>query len=233
MDCWFKRVNYSVIDAWYKKNLDSAGYYHVDHGEGYDPYHVGNSRGCGGIGIWDHDSLYVSKNFTHYKTIATGPIRTIFELTYAPWNANGSTIHEKKTISLDLGSNLSRYEVTITSDKSIPNVAIGITLHDKKGEVKLDSVHGYFRYWELIDDEPLGTGIVINPTRVLSTLDHRVNVNDQSHLLVLTKPIDDKVVYYTGFGWLKSKQFSSQKEWDEYLEGFSKRIGSPLIVKFQ
>ncbi|HTJ51824.1 MAG TPA: DUF4861 domain-containing protein [Cyclobacteriaceae bacterium] len=232
VDCWLKRVSYPVIDAWYKKNLDSAGYYHVDHGEGYDPYHVGNSRGCGGVGVWDNDSLYISKNFTRYKTIATGPIRTIFELSYDSWKANGSIVNEKKTISLDLGSNLSRYEVAVVSDSPLSNITIGITLHDGKGEVKLDSAHGCFRYWESIDNTALGTGIVIDPATVLSAQEHRVNVKEQSHILVMTKPKENKVVYYAGFGWVKSKQFNSQKEWDEYLENFSKRISSPLLVKY-
>jgi len=232
MDCWLKRVSYPVIDAWYKKNLDSAGYYHADHGEGYDPYHVGNSRGCGGVGVWDNDSLYVSKNFINYKTIATGPIRTIFELNYDPWMANGSVVNEKKTISLDLGSNLSRYEVAVASDSPLPNLTIGITFHDGKGEVKLDSIHGWFRYWELIDDAALGTGIVIDPAAILSAQEHRVKVKEQSHILVMTKPKENKVVYYAGFAWVKSKQFNSQKEWDEYLGSFSKRISSPLLVKY-
>lgn len=66
LDCWLKRVNYPVIDKWYKKYVD-GGTYHKDDGEGYDPYHVGASRGCGGIGVWQNDSLYVSKNFVSTK----------------------------------------------------------------------------------------------------------------------------------------------------------------------
>jgi hypothetical protein len=232
MDCWFKRVAYPVIDKWYKKNLDTAGYYHIDHGEGYDPYHVGNSRGCGGIGIWEEDSLYVSKNFVTYKTIATGPIRTVFELTYAPWSANGNTINEKKIISLDLGSNLSRYEIHIQSDKPLPNVTIGITLHDQKGEVKPDSIAGWARYWEPIDDSELGTGIVIAPSRLTAIKEYRTTVKDQSHVLLVAKP-EDVVVYYAGFGWKKSGQYTSAAAWDQYLTNFSKSIASPLTVRFK
>lgn len=232
MDCWFKRVAYPVIDKWYKKNLDTAGYYHIDHGEGYDPYHVGNSRGCGGIGIWDMDSLYVSKNFSSYKTIATGPIRTIFELTYAPWNANGRTVNEKKIISLDLGSNLSRYEVHLQSDKPLPNITTGITLHDKKGEVKRDSVAGWVRYWEPIDDSELGTGIIIAPQQLINLKEHRTPVKDQSHVLVVAEP-QDILIFYAGFGWKKSGQYTSAADWDQYLANFSKSIASPLVVQFE
>jgi hypothetical protein len=232
MDCWFKRVAYPVIDKWYKKNLDTAGYYHIDHGEGYDPYHVGNSRGCGGIGIWAQDSLYVSKNFVSYKTIANGPIRTVFELTYAPWSTNGITINEKKIISLDLGSNLSRYEVHIQSDKPLPNVTTGITLHDQKGEVEKDSVAGWVRYWEPIDDSELGTGIVIAPSQLTALKEYRTTVKDQSHVLVVAKP-ENIVVYYAGFGWTKSGQYTSAADWDQYLANFSKSIASPLTVHFK
>jgi len=232
MDCWFKRVAYPVIDKWYKKNLDTAGYYHIDHGEGYDPYHVGNSRGCGCIGIWEQDSLYVSKNFISYKTIATGPIRTIFELTYAPWSANGRTVNEKKIISLDLGNNLSRFEVHIESDKPLPNVTTGITLHDQKGEVKRDSVAGWVRYWEPIDDSELGTGIVIAPQQLLTLKEHRTAVKDQSHVLAIAKP-ENVIVYYAGFGWKKSGQYTSAADWDQYLTNFAKSIASPLVVQFK
>jgi hypothetical protein len=94
LDCWLKRVDYPVIDKWYKKYVD-GGSYHKDDGEGYDPYHVGASRGCGGIGVWKNDSLYVSKNFVSARKIAEGPVRNIFELTYAPWQADGAVIQRQ------------------------------------------------------------------------------------------------------------------------------------------
>ncbi|MFC6999154.1 DUF4861 domain-containing protein [Rufibacter roseus] len=233
MDAWFKRVEYSIIDSWYQKNLEIPGYYHTDHGEGYDPYHVGASRGIGGIGVWEQDSLYVSKNFVSYKRIAAGPIRTIFELTYAPWQANGRTVTEKRTISLDLGSNLSRFEVDVKSDVPLPNVTVGITLHDKKGQVKANEREGWFRYWEPMDDSFLGTGMVILPEAVQSFNDHRVKRPDMSHLYLMASPKEGKLVYYAGFGWTKSGQFKNVQEWDLYLANYAKRIASPLEVTFK
>jgi hypothetical protein len=232
MDAWLKRVNYSIIDKWYKNDLAKVASYHIDHGEGYDPYHVGASRGLGGIGVLENDSLYVSKNFIRFKKLANGPIRTLFELTYAPWSANGRTITEKKIISLDLGSNLSRYEVILNSDQPLPNATIGITLHEKKGEVKANPEAGWFRYWEPMDDAHLGTGIVLSPTLVQEYKDHRVNTKDQSHLYVVTKPEKDKLIYYAGFGWTKSRQFNSPADWDLYLANFAKCLANPLEVKF-
>lgn len=232
IDCWLKRVDGPIINKWYQAHQDKPGAYHIDSGEGYDPYHVGNSRGCGGIGVWENDSLYVSKNFVAWKRIATGPIRTIFELSYAPWEANGRRITETKRISLDLGSNLSRYEIALESEEPLPNCAIGITLHDKEGKVNVNQEKGWYRYWEPMEDSELGLGIVIEPEQVQSYKDHRVAVPDQSHLLVLADVEKQSVVYYAGFGWKKSGQFVSAAEWDQYLDRFASQLSSPLHATF-
>ncbi len=233
MDAWLKRVSYPIINDWYKKHEAEPGYYHIDHGEGYDPYHVGPSRGIGGTGVLVGDSLHVSKNFIAYKTIAEGPIRTVFELTYAPWQANGNTLSEIKRISLDLGSNLSLFESHLESDKPLPPVTIGVTLHEKRGEAKLNPEQGWFRYWEPMDSAHLGTAIVISPASVQDFKEHLVEKADQSHLYVTAKPDGNRVAYYAGFGWDRSGQFKSKEEWDAYLANFAKRMASPLEVKFE
>ncbi len=232
MDAWLKRVNYPVIDKWYANHQQSPGAYHIDTGEGYDPYHVGDSRGVGGIGVWENDSLYVSKNFSSYKTIATGPIRTVFELSYAPWVAAGRTVRETKRISLDLGSNLSHYEVFLDSEQALPNIAVGLTLHEGQGAVKASTEEGWFRYWEPMDDSELGVGLVIDPSVVQDYKERRVEAKDQSHILVLANPENNKLSYYAGFGWKKSGQFNSPQEWDQYLARFARQLEEPLMASF-
>ncbi|MBC7847852.1 MAG: DUF4861 family protein [Flavobacterium sp.] len=228
IDLWLKKVNYSIIDKWYSNNLQTAGYYHIDHGEGYDPYHVGKSRGTGGNGIWLNDSLHVSKNFVNYRVIATGPIRTIFELDYNSWSKFG--VKETKRISLDLGSNFTKFENTISSEFDIPNYTLGITLHDQKGKVDLNITKGIFRYWEPIDDSFVGEGIVIAPNLVKTALNHHSKSPDQSQILVVTEPKNKKIVYYVGFAWLKSGQVNSVADWDSLLERQQAIINSPLII---
>lgn len=228
IDCWLKRVSYPVIDSWYKKNA-TGGSYHKDTGEGLDNYHVGASRGCGGLGVWIRDSLYVSKNFVSYKTIAQGPIRTIFELTYAPWMADGVVVTEKKRISLDLGSQLSRFEVTLQTAAALPNVTIGITLHEKKGETYADTLQGVFSYWEPLDDSELGTGVVVD-ARHVSSIDYRTRKKDLSQLYVILKPEHAAAVYYAGFGWKKAGRFASAEAWKNYLREFARQLKSPPEV---
>lgn len=227
IDLWFKKVSYPIIDKWYGGHIKSPGYYHADHGEGYDPYHVGDSRGTGGIGIFVNDSLLVSQNFTGYKVIATGPLRTVFELTYAPWSRFGVT--ETKRISLDLGSNFSKFEIGLSSKIPVPNYTIGLTLHDHKGETKMTESQGRFRYWEAIDGIFVGEGIAIDPKIIDSAAVKKSNIPDQSSILVFVNP-KQKLIYYAGFAWQKSGQVSTVSDWDLLLEKQSKIISNPMEV---
>lgn len=227
VDLWLKRTDQPIINKWYKGYLSDPSFYHTDRGEGYDPYHVGASRGVGGSGIWLQDSLQVSKNYISYKTIAVGPLRTVFELVYAPWSVYG--VRETKRISLDLGSNFSRFDVAIAADQQLPNYAIGITLHKNEGEAVLNAKHGYFRHQELIDGTFLGEAIVVNPQIVERAFVHRSKTPDQSNLLVLLHP-EAQISYYAGFAWEKSGQVRSGKEWDAMLAKQAQIISHPLIL---
>jgi hypothetical protein len=234
MDNWLKRVPYPIIDRWYGRHQYETPFaYHTDQGEGHDPYHVGSSRGTGGTGVLDGGKLYTARNFTSYKILALGPIRTVFELTYAPYDAAGRQVTEKKVISLDLGSNLTRHEEHITADKPLPNCTIGVTLHEAKGEVKADQPAGWCRYWEKSGDSFLGTGVVVAPGYLTDYQDHRSAEKDASQLYLVTRPKQDVVVFYAGFGWTKSGQFAAAADWDAYLAAFARRLASPLQVSWK
>ncbi|MXN90764.1 DUF4861 domain-containing protein [Flavobacterium sp. Sd200] len=227
VDIWLKRTDKPIINKWYAEHAKAAGYYHTDHGEGYDPYHVGNSRGTGGSGIWDKDSLYVSENYVSYKTIAEGPLRTVFELEYAAWGPYGTT--ETKRVSLDLGSHFSKFEVTVGSEKPLPNYTVGITLQDNKGIAEVNTKQGWYRHWEQIDDAFVGEGLVMAQSQTDSAFVRKSDVKDQSNLLVVNKPAD-KIVYYAGFAWQKSGAVKTVSDWDKMLQRQAQTVANPLQV---
>ena len=230
IDIWLKRTNKSIINKWYAEHVKNPGYYHVDHGEGYDPYHVGNSRGLGGLGVFENDSLYVSQNFVEYKTIASGPLKTIFELSYAPWGPYN--VKETKRISLALGSHFSKFEISIEAEDGIPNYATGITLHNNQGEYEIDKEEGWIMHWERIDDAQVGEGIVMKPAVIDSAFAYTSKFPDQSNLLVTTTP-KSPFTYYAGFAWEKSGDVSSKEDWIEIIKKQAKIIVSPLKVAFE
>jgi len=229
IDCWLKRVDYPIINKWYKDDLQDGKSYHEDHGEGLDNYHVGPSRGTGGVGIWKKGQLLTSKNYESWKIITNGPIRTIFELDYGSWDAEGLQVNEIKRISIDLGSNLFKNTLIVANADELPNITLGITLHEKIGDVVVDEEKGWFRYWEPHDDSELSTAIVVDPQIVKEVIDLRVEEKDLSNLLVVCHP-ETQLNYYAGFAWKKSNQFNLPDGFDAYLSEFAEKIKSPLEV---
>lgn len=228
IDAWLKRVDYPIINKWYEKTVSGTGSYHKDTGEGLDNFQVGPSRGIGGIAVNVDGKYYFSKNFISWKTITTGPIRTSFILTYADWDAKGKKITESKLISLDYGSYLSRFEISIKGTKTI---AAGLTLHDKKGTIGTNIKEGWLSHWEPIDDSEIGMGLVASKNTLLSFDNHLTDEKDLSNLYGNLKVKDKKVVYFAGFGWKKGSPFQTKAEWEKYLSSFAEKINNPLVVK--
>ena len=226
VDAWLKRVSYPIINKWYKETMiDKTGSYHEDTGEGMDNFHVGVSRGVGGIAVRNNGEFYYSKNYTKWRTITTGPLRTSFYLEYEDWDAGGKTIQESKIISLDLGNNFSKFETFIDGTDEIYS---GLTLHEKDGDVFNDN--GYITYWQPHADSELGTAIVGAKDFFLRSEKYDVEERDLSNAYANLKVVDNKVVYYAGFAWKESKQYPTKESWITYLNSFTNRINNPLKV---
>jgi len=227
VDAWLKKVEYPIINKWYKKTTEKTGSYHEDTGEGLDNFHVGVSRGVGGITVKSDNNYYLSKNYTEWRTISIGPIRTSFYLNYEDWDVNGKIIKESKIISLDYGSNFSKFETSIKGSNSI---SAGLTLHEKDGNDTGNIENGWVSYWQPHADSELGTAIVSSKKYFVNFEKFDVEEKDLSNAYANLKVIDNKVVYYAGFGWKKSGEFKNLQEWENYLNIFSKKINNPLKV---
>lgn len=228
VDAWLKRVTYPIINKWYKETLvDKTGNYHKDTGEGLDNFHVGVSRGVGGIAVKVNNEFYFSKNYTKWRTITTGPLRTSFYLEYASWDAAGKTIIESKTISLDLGNNLSKFSTNINGSDTI---SAGLTLHEKDGEVTGNKENGWVSYWQPHADSEIGTAIIASKNTFKDFEKYDSAAKDLSNAYAHLNVNDNKVIYYAGFGWKKSNQFKTKQAWENYLNSFSKQINHPLEV---
>ena len=227
VDAWLKRVDYPVINKWYKETTEGTGSYHEDTGEGLDDFHVGISRGVGGIAFKKGDHYYFSKNYTEHKTITTGPIRTSFYLNYEDWDADGNMVKESRIISLDLGNNLSKFTVSLSG---ITTISAGLTLHEKDGEVSGSKEKGWVSYWQPHGNSELGTAIVASPNSFLSFEKYDVEAKDLSNAYAQLKIKENQVVYYAGFGWKKAKEINSKQDWESYLNDFSNKIHNPMIV---
>jgi len=227
VDAWLKKVEYPIINNWYKKNEEKPGAYHEPSSEGLDNFHVGTSRGIGGIAVKMDSTFYFSKNYTKWRTITNGPIRTSFYLEYEDWNASGKLIKESKIISLDLGQNLSKYTTTI---KGVDSITAGLTLHENDGKVTGSKENGWVSYWQPHADSELGTAIVASTDVFLDFEKYESQVKDQSNAYAHLKVKDNMITYYAGFGWKEAGEFNTFNEWENYINQFSIKINTPLII---
>jgi rhamnogalacturonyl hydrolase YesR len=246
IDVWVKRTRALVIDEWYKRKN-----YHEDVGDGQDDYEVGRSRGCGGLGIWSGGKLYTSINFREARVITTGPIRSEFELTYDPWDAGGRMVSEKRRISIDAGSNMSRVESVISSDTPGPlDVGIGIAQRAGEGNVSIeDRNSGYLGYWQAPDRDRGSIACAValpeHGIREFLTDDSGLKkVAPEKQLIPGVEglpPVANRLaithvsagtalVYFLGAGWSRSGDISTADDWKRYLVRFTEKRGQPLVV---
>ena len=229
IDVWSKRVSYCIIDRWYNR-----GNYHQDDGEGMDMYKTGETRGTGGTGIWDGKVLRTSGNFKSWRIFANGPIRTVFELSYDAWDANGTKVTEIKRFTVDAGHYLDTVESRfVFSDNSTRTVGLGIS--------KSGAEHGQFTYAPTLNR--------LGDINALSQWQHHQTNGDTFHAVILNKPIKafgedtgnqliftnvasgEVLKYWAGAAWSEGGEITSNEQWLNYLQNEVKRNSSPLIIK--
>ncbi|MEI7901031.1 MAG: DUF4861 family protein [bacterium] len=226
VDVWCKRVRHPVIDAWYKR-----GQYHEDHGEGLDFYKVGPERGCGGLGIFRNGMCFVSGNWATHKHLASGPVRTVFEISYAPWACgNGVEVAETRRVSLDAGSHLTRFESRFTLTGAA-NLTVGPGLdisskHLHSGILTVSPEQGWLAQYESAQKGKgsIATALVLPQAGTLLT-----NTQACVYLLSTLTP-DTPVVWYAGAGWSGAGDFVNAEYWNSYVSTFAAALRTPLKV---
>jgi hypothetical protein len=221
VDIWSKRVPRMTINDWYM--VDN---YHVDNGEGADFYSAGTTRGCGGNGLWAADKLWVSNNFVNSRVLANGPIRVLFELTYEPFDVNGTKVAETKRISLDAGQNLDHFQSFYKSQGIGGELISAIGLKKTAGDQKeFNAERSWLVQWEKMEKNAgnQGLAIIINPKTFVREAEDRLN------RLVLSKAdAGGMVSYWAGFTW--DKTGSDYGSWKTYVDHFAQALLSPVEV---
>jgi unsaturated rhamnogalacturonyl hydrolase len=213
IDVWVKSVREPVINEWYKSNK-----YHVNRGTGLDFYEVGHSRGDGGLGIWDNNQLYNSNDWVDHKILDLGPDECGFTISYDPWDANGRKVWEHRKMTLKAGSNLTRIETTIDSDKPGEIIlGIGLAKRDGKGgKLFQDKELGILSYWQPPEKNgTIGVGFKVDPATVVGFTQDKLN-----YLMLVKATVGKPYVYYTGACWDKGLDFHTADEWEKYLKDF-------------
>ncbi len=228
IDCWLKRVDYPIINKWYKENAEGKSY-HKDHGEGYDPYKVGASRGCGGVALWLDGKMVISNVFREWKVVKSGKEESVFVLTYY-WKHDGDSYKEDKKISIKLGDRLFKTESTFWKNGNIAinlPIAVGVLRHKKSNKLSKNLDKGWVSVWEKLDGSELGTGVLMDPSRIEKHELYVTGKKLEDHTLLITKTDKNgQVQFYAGYGWKKAGEINTAAEWEVYLNGFRHQTDS-------
>jgi hypothetical protein len=226
IDCWFKRVPYPIIDKWYLEDVTKLAHskaaksYHKDQGEGYDGYKVGDTRGCGGISVWADGKLHNSNTYIAQRLIENTPERVAFELDYAS-DLNGKVLRETKHITLIMGQRMFQCDSRFTLDGKPAQLEVVIGLTPQvKGSAPTFSP-GMIGLWEKFEGLGLGTGVVIDPARVVEMTDTDPSGQRQA-LCVAKTDAQGAIRWFAGFGWEGQGEIVSKEQWRTYLSKFAK-----------
>lgn len=223
IDVWAKRTTKMVINDRYKLNK-----YHIDNGDGLDYYHVGATLGAGNIAPYLADSLWYLGNFSAYKVLDNGPLRSTFQLFYDEATAGGLKIKTTKTISIDAGSQLNKIEniYTYNSNADLP-VAIGFITRNESEKITMTEPNGTVGYWEPEHGKDGITGVgAILPVKPVKY------VREKKQLLAVSSVKSNQpMVYYAGAAWNKAGEITTSEQWFNYLKNFKNGLAQPIKVK--
>lgn len=230
VDIWVKKSRGLVVEKWYAKGHDA---YHIDDGEGADFYDVGETLGAGGTALWHGDSLVRADNFTAWRVITTGPLRTIFEVEYPEWKAGALAVTQTKRIIIDAGSNLFREESVFRTSANTKEIPYAIGEAKRPGMVGTTSrtnTWAWLTGWgptapKKGGDGEIGTAVLLPRERVRDWKE-----TDKHYLAITHASPGVPVVHYAGAGWTMSGDFRDVRDWWRYLDEFAQRLASPITV---
>ena len=222
IDVWVKCTEKLVIDEWYAK-----GDYHHNYGDGMDCYKVGVTLGSGAsVPFVDGKFWYMDHNYATARTLDNGPIRTTVELTYAPFDVNGTQVSLVKTISLDANQRFNRMDNLYEGDFTELPIAAGFVRHDVKRVMNGDDWMGMCEATsdtkDPVRDGDIYLGVILPGGEMIAdTLGHAVAVKSVKSGETLT--------YYAGSGWSQGG-VEDMGEWVEEITAAQAAATQPLTV---
>ena len=248
-DIWVKNTPDTVVYERYikdmignRKNDDETEIltsFHLDHGNGLDPYRVGATLGLGA------PSLMVGKNqvlpycYKDYRILDNGPLRFTVELTYNPSTVGDmKNVVEHRIISLDKGSNFNKMTVWYDGLTTPTDFATGFPIHEEDTETKTFA-KDYVSYADPTDNIEVNNSQVfvgvLFPEGIDNTyyqLFDKKHDGAIGHALGLKRGLKNQqqYSYYFGAAWSKY-DVKSYAEWQIRIKGFLDAQKSPLRVE--
>ena len=223
------------------REMDILTSFHLDHGNGLDPYRVGATLGLGA------PSLMVGKNqvlpycYKDYRILDNGPLRFTVELTYSPSTVGDmKNVVEHRIISLDKGSNFNKMTVWYDGLTTPTDFATGFPIHEEDTETKTFA-KDYVSYADPTDNIEVNNSQVYVGVLFPEGIDHtyyqlfdKKHDGATGHALGLKRGLKngEKYSYYFGAAWSKY-DVRSYAEWQIRIKDYLDALKNPLQVEIK
>ena len=221
------------------RETDILTSFHLDHGNGLDPYRVGATLGLGA------PSLMVGKNqvlpycYKDYRILDNGPLRFTVELTYNPSTVGDmKNVVEHRIISLDKGSNFNKMTVWYDGLTTPTDFATGFPIHEEDTESKTFA-KDYVSYADPTDNIEVNNSQVYVGVLFPEGIDHtyyqlfdKKHDGATGHALGLKRGLKngEKYSYYFGAAWSKY-DVRSYAEWQIRIKDYLDALKNPLLIE--
>ena len=216
--------------------IDVTTSFHLDHGNGLDPYRVGATLGLGAPGLMVGKDLVLPYCYKTYKILDNGPLRFTVELAYNPSTVGDmKNVVEHRIISLDKGSNFNKMTVWYDGLTSPTDFVTGFPIHEEDTETKTFA-KDYVSYADPTDNQEINQSQVyvgvLFPEGVDNTyyqLFDKKHDGATGHALGLKRGLKngEKYSYYFGAAWSKY-DVRSYTEWQIRIKEYLEAQKSPL-----
>ena len=229
-------------DLWAEsREVDVTTSFHLDHGNGLDPYRVGATLGLGAPSLMVGKTQYLPYCYKTYKILDNGPLRFTVELTYNPATIGDmKNVVEHRIISLDKGSNFNKMTVWYDGLTSPTDFATGFPIHEEDTESKTFA-KDYVSYADPTDNQEVNQSQVyvgvLFPNGIDNTyyqLFDKKHDGATGHALGLKRGLknQEKYSYYFGAAWSKY-DVKSYAEWQIRIKEYLDALKTPLHVSIR
>ena len=219
--------------------IDVTTSFHLDHGNGLDPYRVGATLGLGAPSLMIGNQQFLPYCYKTYKILDNGPLRFTVELTYNPSTIGDmQNVVEHRIISLDKGSNFNKMTVWYEGLTHPTDFATGFPIHEEDTETKTFA-KDYVSYADPTDNIEVNNSQVfvgvLFPNGIDNTyyqLFDKKHDGATGHALGVKRGLKnaEKYSYYFGAAWSKY-DVRSYTEWQIRIMEFLEALKTQLQVK--
>ena len=219
--------------------IDVTTSFHLDHGNGLDPYRVGATLGLGAPSLMIGNQQFLPYCYKTYKILDNGPLRFTVELTYNPSTIGDmQNVVEHRIISLDKGSNFNKMTVWYEGLTHPTDFATGFPIHEEDTKTKTFA-KDYVSYADPTDNIEVNNSQVfvgvLFPNGIDNTyyqLFDKKHDGATGHALGVKRGLKnaEKYSYYFGAAWSKY-DVRSYTEWQIRIKEFLEALKTPLQVK--